>query len=130
MYIYAIHSIHSHTSRLTEPDRMRLGEAFSQAWEATEYAVWEAADDAASDAAALVGRSAIYTQVRWNSNWLSAVYASRGYWVASSAADYALLAVLTYDLAREDGPYRIVQRDLLLTPWVNVFGLPAGLPKK
>ena len=46
---------------------------------------------------------------------------------AWSAAWYAVLATVTYDLATIDGPYTIAQRDLLLAPWVKVCGMPDGL---
>ena len=54
---------------------------------------------------------------RLNAAWEAAWNATRN----------AVLATVTYDLATEDGPYTIVQRDLLFAPWVEVCGMPEAL---
>ena len=49
-------------------------------------------------------------------------------WEAARGAAWdAAWAVVTWDLATDDGPYTAAQRDLLIGPWVEVCGLPEGL---
>ena len=75
-------------------------------------AAWDAARDAAWDAARGAARGAA-----WDAAWGAARGAARG----------AAWAVVTWDLATDDGPYTTAQRDLLICPWVEVCGLPDGL---
>ena len=43
------------------------------------------------------------------------------------AARDAARAVVTWDLATDDGPYTVAMRDLLIGLWAEVCGLPEGL---
>ena len=49
---------------------------------------------------------------------------------AGDAAWDPARAVVTWDLATDDGPYTPAMRDLLLAPWVEVCGLPEGLVER
>ncbi len=79
-------------------------------------AAWEAARGAARDAA-------------WGAAWGAARGAARDAagGAARGAAWGAAGAVVTWDLATDDGPYTVAHRDLLIGPWVEVCGLPEGL---
>ena len=83
--------------------------AWGAAWEAVRCAAWDAARAANWDATGEVVLPGTYlgAELTWDT----------------------ILAIVTYDLATENGLYTIVQRDLLLAPWVSVFGLPEGLPE-
>jgi len=85
---------------LTEDEAKRLDTARDAAWGAARNAAGNAARDAAWGAARDAARDAA-----WNAAW----------------------AVVTWDLATSDGPYTFIHRDLLMAPWVEVCGLPAGL---
>ena len=105
---------------LTEDECNRLGAAWSAAWSASwadaRTAAWTAARDATRDASRTAARDATRDASR------DAIRGADWY-----AAWYAIIAAVTYDLAAIDGPYTIVQRDLLMTPWVEVCGMPEGL---
>ena len=92
------------------------GAAWGAAGGAARGAAWDAAWDAAGDAA---GGAA------WGAAWGAAGGAA---WVAAwDAAGDAARAVVSWDLAVDDGPYTTAHRDLLIGPWVEVCGLPEGL---
>ena len=97
-----------------ESDRLDAarGAALDAAWDAARGAArgaaWDAALDAARGAASDAARDA-------------ASVAARG------AAWDATLAVVTWDLATQDGPYRTGHRDLLIAPWREVIGEPTDL---
>ena len=93
---------------VTEDEARRLATAWTAALTAARDAAWDAAWDAARDAAS-------------NAAWIAARDAAR------DAAQDAAQAVVAWDLATADGPYTIAQRDLLIAPWVAVFGLPDEL---
>ena len=103
----AVQAIIDRISTLTEDECKQLtaiwDAAWGAGWNATRYAAMGAAWGAARDAA-----------------WDAPIGASRdAAWYASRDA---VLATVTYDLATDDGPYTIAQRDLLLAPWVSVCG--------
>lgn len=77
-------------------------------WGASLGEAWEAAKAAARDA----GKDA---------DW------GEGLSPGLSPAWATILAAITYDLATIEGPYTIFQRDLLMAPWVSVYGMPEGL---
>ena len=112
----AVQAIIDRISALTEDECKQLAAAWGAAYYAADDAAWEAAYGAAYGAA----RVAVYNAAN------DAAYdAARGAaWYASRAA---ILATVTYDLATIDGPYTIAQRDLLMTPWIEVCGMPEGL---
>ena len=77
---------------------------------------------------ALVRRCAVMTAVE--SDRLDAARgAARGAaWdAARGAALGAALAVVSWDLATDDGPYTTAHRDLLIAPWREVIGDPTDL---
>ena len=80
--------------------RAARGAAGGAAWDAAGGAAWGAAWGAAGGAA-------------WVAAW--------------DAAGDAARAVVSWDLAVDDGPYTTAHRDLLIGPWVEVCGLPEGL---
>ena len=84
------------------------GAARGAAWDAAGDAARVAAGDAAGDAARDAAGDAA-----WDAAW--------------AAARDAAVAVVTWDLATDDGPYLLAHRDLLVGPWVEVCGLPEGL---
>jgi len=49
-----------------------------------------------------------------------------GWDAARDAATVAVVAVV-WDLATEDSPFTFAHRDILMGPWVSVFGLPKAL---
>ena len=108
----AVVSVVRRAATLTADEAKRL----DAAWEAARGAAWEAARGAARDAA-------------WGAAWEAARGAARGAArdAARDAARGAAGAVVTWDLATDDGPYTAAQRDLLIGPWVEVCGLPDGL---
>jgi len=116
------------TATLTEDEAERLSTARnaarnaarSTAWDAAWNAAWNAAWDAARDAAWNAAWDAAW-DATWNAAWAAAWNAAR------DAAWAAAWAVVTWDLATSDGPYTFTHRDLLMAPWVEVCGLPAGL---
>ena len=81
-------------------------------WDASLGEAWDAAKAAARDA----GKDADWGE-----------YLSPGLSPGLSPAWATILAALTYDLATIEGPYTIFQRDLLMAPWVSVYGMPEGL---
>jgi len=84
---------------------------------------WNTADparDAARDAARIAARAAA-RDAAWNAARDAARDAAR-----IAAWDIAR-AVVIWDLATTDGPYTFTHRDLLMAPWIEVCGLPAGL---
>jgi len=56
----------------------------------------------------------------WDAAWGAARDADLG------AATVAVVAVV-WDLATEDSPFTFAHRDILMGPWVSVFGLPKAL---
>ncbi|MBP7629481.1 MAG: hypothetical protein KA758_03440 [Acidimicrobiales bacterium] len=96
----AVVSVVRRAATLTADEAKRLDAAWDAAWGAARGAAWDAARDAA-----------------WG--------AARG--AAWDAARDAAWAVVTWDLATDDGPYTTAMRDLLIGPWVEVCGLPEGL---
>jgi len=115
---------------LTADEAKRLDAAWGAAWGAARDAAWEAARGAARDAARDAARAAA-----WEAAWGAAREAARGAardaawgaaWGAATARG-AAWAVVTWDLATDDGPYTVAHRDLLICPWVEVCGLPEGL---
>ncbi len=89
-----------------EADRLSaaLDAARDAARDAALVAAWNAVRDAARDAA---------WDAAWNAAW--------------DAAWDAAWAVVTWDLATDDGPYTTAHRDLLIAPWREVIGDPADL---
>ena len=89
--------------------------------EAAWYASWDAARDAAGRAAWGAARDAA-----GHAAWGAARDAAWGAaWRAARRAAWdAAVALITWDLAAEDGPYTCAQRDLLLQPWRQVIGDP------
>ncbi len=87
-------------------------------------AAWEAARDAAREAARGAARGAAW-DAAWGAAWIAAWGAAGD--AAGDAARDAAGAVVTWDLATDDGPYTTAHRDLLIGPWVEVCGLPEGL---
>ena len=86
-----------------------LAETFGPQWRAVVSVVRRAATLTADEAKRL--------DAAWD--------AARG--AARDAAWGAAWAVVTWDLATDDGPYTTAMRDLLIGPWVEVCGLPEGL---
>ena len=84
----------------------------------------DAARDAERDAARGAARGALWDAERDAARdaWRDAAW-----YKASGTAFRGFLGVVTYDLATENGPYTTAQRDLLLAPWVEVYGMPGGL---
>ena len=113
----AVQAIIDRISTLTKDEIDRLSAAWDAAYDATWNAAWNAARNAAYDAARHAAwnatRNATWKAPR-NEDW------SAAYDEACDAAWSATLVTVTYDLATEDGPYTIAQRDLLLAPWVEV----------
>lgn len=60
----------------------------------------------------------------WGAAWDAAWGAARD--AALGAATVAVVAVV-WDLATEDSPFTFAHRDILMGPWVSVFGLPKAL---
>jgi hypothetical protein len=120
----AVVSVVRQAATLTADEAKRL----DAAWEAARGAARDAARDAAWDAA----RGAA-----WEAAWGAARGAARGaawgaargaaWEAAGDAAWDAAWAVVTWDLATDDGPCTTAHRDLLIGPWVEVCGLPEGL---
>ncbi|MEI6478631.1 MAG: hypothetical protein WCO52_06695 [bacterium] len=83
--------------------------AWGAAWDAVRCAAWDAARQANWDATGEVVLPGTYLgpEVTWE----------------------VVLAIVTYDLATIEGSYTIFQRGLLMAPWVEVFGMPEGLPE-
>ena len=112
----------------TADESWRLVPAMDAAGDAAGAAAGDAARYAAMDAAGYAARYA----ARYAA-WCAARYAAMdaaGYaarYAARYAAMDAAMAVATWDLATDDGPYTVAMRDLLLAPWVEVCGLPEGL---
>ena len=100
----AVVSVVRRAATLTADEAKRLDAARDAAWVAARDAAWGAAWDAARGAA-------------WDAAWDAA-------WVA---ARDAARAVVTWDLATDDGPYTVAMRDLLIGLWAEVCGLPEGL---
>lgn len=101
----------------TEDEAKRLVAAHRDAaWAATG----DAARDAAWDATRAAHRDAARDAAR-TAAWTAARAAVR------DAAWDAAGGVTTWDLATANGPYTFAHRDLLMAPWVEVCGLPAGL---
>ena len=106
------------------------------AWVAARVAAWDAAWDAAWVAARDAARDAAWDAAwvaAWDAAWVAAgvaagdvarVAARAAAWAAASAA---ASAAAVWDLTTSDGPFTYAQRDLLMAPWVEVFGLPASL---
>ena len=94
-----------------------LAETFGPQWRAVVAVVRRAATLTADEAKRL--------DAAWEAAWGAARDAARG--AARDAARDAAGAVVTWDLATDDGPYTAAQRDLLIGPWVEVCGLPDGL---
>lgn len=93
---------------LTADEAERLRAARGAALDADRGAALDAAMDAAMDAALGAARGA-------------ALGAALG------AAKGAAWAVVSWDLATDDGPYTTAHRDQMIGPWVEVCGLPEGL---
>ena len=104
----AVEAIIKRINSMTPKEVERLDAAENAAWTAAWYSAWDAAWDTALAAAKNATRHQAWTD-------------------SSDAVRDVILAMLTFDLATEDGPYTIAQRDLLLAPWVSVFGLPEDL---
>ena len=98
-----------------------LAETFGPQWRAVVSVVRRAATLTADEAK----RLAAAWDAAWGAAWDAARAAARG--AARDAAWGAAWAVVTWDLATDDGPYTTAQRDLLIGPWVEVCGLPDGL---
>ena len=96
----AVQAIIDRIPTLTDDECKQLTAAYG----AVIDAAWDAARYAAWDAAGYAARDAA-----WDAAW------------------DATLAAVTYDLATIDGHYTIAQRDLLMTPWIEVCGMPEGL---
>ena len=128
----AVQSIIDRIPTLTYAEVNRLGATWAAVWDAARDAFWSAAwyaaRGAANDAANDANRGAVWSAA-WDAARDAAIDASRGadWYAAWYAGRDAIIATLTYDLATIDGPYTIVQRDLLLAPWVEVCGMPDGL---
>ena len=96
-------------------------------WRAVRVAWWgahgwaTAAELRSARAAAVVAARAAAWDAARDAGWAAAGDAA---WAAAWAA---ARDAVTWDLATTDGPYTIAQRDLLMAPWVSVFGLPEGL---
>ena len=131
--------------------------AWHAAWDATRDDEWDAARDAANAAARDAAWEAAWHDLRvaagvpagdanraaagvtaWHAARVAAGIVPAGdvpwsaawnatYVAAGDAAYAAAGAIVTWDLATESGPYTIAQRDLLIAPWVSVFGMPEGL---
>ena len=100
---------------LTRDELRRLARAWSAASNAAWSAAWYAASSAAWNAASSAASNAAWSaalNAAWNAAWNA----------ASSASRDAALALLTWDLATEDGPYTVEMRDLLYAPWKEVMG--------
>ena len=111
---------------LTEDEFTRL-EAATRFPAGAWYAAWDAAHDAAWGEAWYAADNVVW-DAAW-AGWGEAWYAAHnavwdGAW-AGWGAGGAILATVTYDLATEDGPYTIAQRDMLLAPWIKVCGMPS-----
>ena len=104
----AVVAVVRRAATLTADEAERLCAAWDAAWGAAGDAAWDAARDAAWYAARGVPMGA-----------------ARG--AAWDAAMGAVWAVVTWDLAADDGPYTVAMRDLLIGLWVEVCGLPEGL---
>ena len=89
---------------MTGDESVRLGAARDAAQVAARGFALEAARDAALSAARDAARGAAW-----------------------GAALDAALAVVTWDLATDDGPWTTAHRDLLIAPWREVIGEPADL---
>jgi len=101
---------------LTEDEVEWLNAAGAAAEDAARAAARAAAEDAARTAAWDAAEDAAEAAV-----WGAARAAARGaVWDAAEV-------VVTWDLATSDGRYTFTHRDLLIAPWVEVCGLPAGL---
>lgn len=112
----AVQSVVDRIPALTEDECKQLAAVWNAAYYAADDAAWYAAYGAAWGAA---------MDAAYNAANDAAYDAARGAaWYASRAA---ILAMVTYDLATDDGPYTIAQRDLLMTPWIEVCGMPEGL---
>lgn len=111
----AVQAIIGRIPTLTEGEVNRL----EAAWDAGGSAAWEASWSAACEPGCTAA---------WEAAWSAARSAATGAsWFAARGATWfatidALLATVTYDIATEEGPYTIAQRDLLLAPWVSVCG--------
>jgi hypothetical protein len=94
------------------------------AWTAARAAARAPALAPALDAALAAARD-----VEWAAAWTAARAAAldEAWTAARAAALDAATAVVTWDLATEDGPYTIAQRDALIAPWVAACGMPDGL---
>ena len=90
---------------LTADEAARLGAARSAASDAALGAAWGAARDTALSAA----RGAALGTAR------------------DATLAVATLAVATWDLATDDGPWTTAHRDLLIAPWREVIGEPTDL---
>ena len=121
---------------LTDEDWKGLDQAWDAARSNDQYAAWKAAEDASLassrgdmlNAALRDARGAGWLE-DWDTDWKSScsyshsAYCDRLLWAAGCPIWGAVMAIVTYDLATEDGPYTITQRDLLLAPWVSVWWL-------
>ena len=125
----AVQAIIDRISTLTEDECKQLtaiwDAAWGAGWNATRYAAWGAGRSAAWgagwNATRYAAMGAAWGAAR-DAAWDAPIGASRdAAWYASRDA---VLATVTYDLATDDGPYTIAQRDLLLAPWVSVCGMP------
>ena len=94
-----------------------LAETFGPQWRAVVSVVRRAATLTADEAKRL--------DAAWGAAWIAAWGAAGD--AAGDAARDAAGAVVTWDLATDDGPYTTAHRDLLIGPWVEVCGLPEGL---
>lgn len=90
------------------PERARARYA---AWDPTVEIAWQQAKVAAWDAT---------KGGTWGGSPAVSRYLARD--AAWGAVRDAVKALIMWDLATEAGPFRIVDRDLLLAPWVEVCG--------
>ena len=79
-----------------------------------------AARDAARDAGRAASRNAALDAAAWDGVWDAYAAAWDGVWDAA-------IAVVTWDLVTDRGPYTIAHRDLLIGPWQQVIGEPTDL---
>lgn len=102
----------------------RLDPDEARALEAERSAIEGEARDSARESALEAERSSA-GDAAWSAAWDSALDATE--FAVLDAVRDAALAIVTYDLATENGFYTFTQRDLLLAAWRTVIGVPDEL---
>jgi len=125
-----VQAVFDKAATMTKKEVVALGDAWahpahrdygdSAMFAALNAAINDAEDDPSRKAAfdAIWGREFFVHEV-------DDTQSAQGAWAALRDA---VIAIVTWDLTSDYGPYTTVDRYFLIAPWVHICGMPDGLP--